>query len=60
VAFTNTRFRDVGGSVVHSGHWTFTGIKDGERVVIPARVSFVHGGERCQIVDHHSSLMPSG
>lgn len=59
VAFTETRYRSVAGAVVHSGHWTFTGVKGGERVEIPARVSFVYGGESCKIVDHHSSLMPS-
>lgn len=58
VEFTDTRFKQLGDVVVHSGHWTFRGMMNGAPAEIKARVSFVYAGKNCLIHDHHSSLLP--
>jgi uncharacterized protein (TIGR02246 family) len=61
VAFGDQLIRVYGNAAVNTGYYTFSYEKDGETKTLPARYSFtyVKNGERWQIVDHHSSAMPS-
>jgi uncharacterized protein (TIGR02246 family) len=61
VSFGDQLIRVYGNTAVNTGYYTFSYAKDGEIKSLPARYSFtyVKNGERWQIVDHHSSAMPS-
>ena len=61
VLFGDQLIRVYGGTAVNTGYYTFSYTKDGETKSLPARYSFtyVKGGDRWLIVDHHSSAMPS-
>jgi uncharacterized protein (TIGR02246 family) len=61
VAFGDQLIRVYGNAAVNTGYYTFSYVKDGETKTLAARYSFtyVKNGERWQIVDHHSSAMPS-
>jgi uncharacterized protein (TIGR02246 family) len=60
VAFGEQLIRVYGTTVVNTGYYTFSYVKDGESKTLPARYSFtfVKDGEKWIIVDHHSSAMP--
>ncbi len=49
-----------GGNAVSSGIYTFSGVKNGKAVNIPARFTFVYedSPQGCLLIDHHSSQMP--
>jgi len=61
VAFGDQLIRVYGSTAVNTGYYTFSYVKGGETKSLPARYSFtyVKNGEHWQIVDHHSSAMPS-
>ena len=61
VAFGDQLIRVYGVTAVNTGYYTFSYVKGGETKSLPARYSFtyVKNGEHWQIVDHHSSAMPS-
>jgi len=52
--------RVYGDIAINTGYYTFNVLRDGKRVGIPARFSFVYRlrDGRWMIVDHHSSRMP--
>jgi len=54
------RVRVYGDMAVNSGTYTFSTVRDGKPVTIPARFSFVYRNRngRWMIVDHHSSARP--
>jgi hypothetical protein len=55
-----SHIRVFGNVAVNSGYYTFSCLKDGRRVDLPARFSFTYlkEPEGWLIVDHHSSRMP--
>jgi uncharacterized protein (TIGR02246 family) len=55
------RVRIYGEMAINSGTYTFSTVRDGKPVTIPARFSFVYRNRngRWMIVDHHSSAMPA-
>ena len=61
VAFGDQLIRVYGVTAVNTGYYTFSYVKGGDTKSFPARYSFtyVKNGEHWQIVDHHSSAMPS-
>jgi uncharacterized protein (TIGR02246 family) len=61
VTFGEQLIRVYGTTAVNTGYYTFSYIKDGETKSWPARYSFtyVKNGDTWQIVDHHSSAMPT-
>ena len=61
VGFGEQLIRVYGDTAVNTGYYTFLYVKDGEPKTLPARYSFtfVKDGGSWQIVDHHSSAMPS-
>lgn len=60
VKFDNQNIRVYGSVAVNSGLYTFSFTKDGKKVSIPARYTFVYllTPEGWRIVDHHSSELP--
>jgi uncharacterized protein (TIGR02246 family) len=60
VTFGEQNIRVYGDTAVNSGYYTFSFVRDGQTVTIPARYSFVYKrrGNDWLIVDHHSSAMP--
>ena len=61
VTFGEQLIRVYGTTAVNTGSYTFSYQKDGETKSWPARYSFtyVKNGDFWQIVDHHSSAMPT-
>lgn len=61
VTFGEQFIRVYGETVVNTGYYTFSYVKDGETKTLPARYSFTFakGDKGCLIVDHHSSAMPA-
>ncbi len=61
VSFGDQLIRVYGDTVVNTGYYTFSYVKDGETKTIPARYSFVYvkGDKGWLIVDHHSSAVPA-
>src|SRR6266403_872042 len=61
VTFGEQLIRVYGGTAVNTGYYTFSYVKDGEAMSLPARYSFTYVkiGNSWLIVDHHSSAMPS-
>jgi uncharacterized protein (TIGR02246 family) len=60
VTFGEQLIRVYGSTAVNTGSYTFSYLKDGQTMTLPARYSFtfVKEGEKWIIVDHHSSVMP--
>ena len=60
VTFHDRNIRCYGNMAVSSGTYTFTLTKDGEKMVIPSRYSFVYTKQNHNwlIVEHHSSPLP--
>jgi hypothetical protein len=60
VDITDRYTRIFGDAAVTSGIYTFSFTNNGEKVLIPARFSFVHLQKdgKWMIIDHHSSKMP--
>ena len=55
------RIRVFGKIAINTGYYTFSVLRGGKRIKVPARFSFTyrqHGEGRWMIVDHHSSRMP--
>ena len=53
--------RVFGDIAVNTGFYTFTDVRDGEKVTFDARFSFVYkrdANDKWLIVDHHSSSVP--
>ncbi len=61
VTFHDPLIRVYGNTAVNTGSYTFSWVKNGQEVTIPARYSFTYVKRNgCwQIVDHHSSVMPA-
>ena len=61
VVLGEQRTRVYGDTAINTGLYTFTNIRDGNPVTIPARFSLTYRrrDERWLIVDHHSSSVPS-
>lgn len=61
VAFGEQHIRVHGDSATNSGSYTFTLMREGKPVPVPARYTFAYRkvGSRWLIVDHHSSLRPA-
>jgi uncharacterized protein (TIGR02246 family) len=61
VSFGDQLIRVYGDTVVNTGYYTFSYVKDGETKTIPARYSLVYakGDKGWLIVDHHSSAVPA-
>lgn len=61
VTFGESRIRVYGDVAIHTGHYTFSGVRDGQPTSTPARFSFTFRlrDGRWWIVDHHSSAMPA-
>ena len=61
VSFGDQLIRVYGDTVVNTGYYTFSYVKDGEAKTIPARYSLVYakGDKGWLIVDHHSSAVPA-
>lgn len=55
------RIRVYGNIAINTGYYTFSVLRGGERVNIPARFSFTYRltDGKWMIVDHHSSRMPA-
>jgi hypothetical protein len=49
-----------GDTAINSGIYTFSSVRDGKPITIPARFSFAyrHRDGRWVIIDHHSSVVP--
>jgi hypothetical protein len=59
VEFRDPVIRRYGKVAVNTGYYTFSWFENGEKVVVPARYSFVYLFEKdWKIVDHHSSMIP--
>lgn len=60
-ALNEQNVRIYGDMAINSGTYTFTVVRDGKPVAIPARFSFTYrrAGGQWLIVDHHSSGMPA-
>ena len=60
VKFGQQKIRVYGDIAINSGFYTFSYLRDGETVSLPARYSFVYRkrGNDWLIVDHHSSALP--
>ena len=61
VAIGEHRIRVYGNTAINTGYYTFSNVRDGQPVTIPARFSFTYRQRegRWQIVDHHSSAVPA-
>jgi uncharacterized protein (TIGR02246 family) len=61
VAFSEQLIRVHGDAATNSGSYTFTVMRDGKPVVVPARYTLAYRriGGRWLIVDHHSSIRPA-
>ena len=61
VTFDDSSIRCYGNLAINSGSYTFSLIKDGEKVVIPSRYSFTYikRNGHWLIIEHHSSATPS-
>ena len=61
VAFGEQNIRVHGDAATNSGSYTFTIMRDGKPVPLPARYTLAYRkvGDRWLIVDHHSSLRPA-
>jgi hypothetical protein len=61
VTFGEQLIRVYGTTAVNTSNYTFSYVKDGETKSWPARYSFtyVKNGDVWQIIDHHSSAMPT-
>lgn len=61
VALGDQRVRVYGDMAVNTGYYTFSNVRDGQPVTVPARFSFVYRQRdgRWIIVDHHSSAVPA-
>lgn len=61
VVFHDSNIRCFGEIAINSGSYTFTLVKEGEKLTIPARYSFTYVKRNGQwlIAEHHSSAMPS-
>jgi len=60
VTFNNFNIRFYGSTAISSGLYTFSLVKAGQQIVVPARYSFTyvkHSGGWL-IAEHHSSVMP--
>jgi uncharacterized protein (TIGR02246 family) len=55
------RVRVYGDTAINSGAYTFSSVRDGKPITIPARFSFVYRNRdgRWVIIDHHSSVVPA-
>jgi len=60
VVFIDSKIRCYGDMAVSSGRYTFTFVKDGEKLSVPSRYSLVfkRRGGNWLIVEHHSSVIP--
>jgi len=60
VVFNDFNIRFYGDTAISSGLYTFSLVKAGQKLVIPARYSFtyVKKNGRWLIVEHHSSVLP--
>jgi hypothetical protein len=60
VTFNDCNIRLYGDTAIGSGLYTFSLVKAGQKLVIPARYSFTYIKQngRWLIVEHHSSVMP--
>ena len=60
VVFQEQNIRIYGDLALNSGTYTFTGVRDGKPVSLPARFSIAYRRQERKwlIVDHHSSWMP--
>jgi len=58
VTLDEQHIRVYGDVAVNTGYYTFSDVRDGQNVSIPARYTFVywHRDAKWWIVDHHSSL----
>lgn len=54
------RVRVYGDTAINTGYYTFSDVRDGQPVTLPARFSFAYRQRdgRWMIVDHHSSRVP--
>ena len=61
VAIGEHRIRVYGDTAINSGLYTFSNVRDGQPVTVPARFSFTYRQRdgRWLIVDHHSSAVPA-
>jgi len=61
VAVGEHRIRVYGETAINTGYYTFSNVRDGQPVTIPARFSFTYRQRerRWLIVDHHSSAVPA-
>jgi uncharacterized protein (TIGR02246 family) len=61
VTLGDSRIRVYGDLAIHTGHYTFSGVRDGQPTSTPARFSFAFRlrDGRWWIVDHHSSAVPA-
>jgi uncharacterized protein (TIGR02246 family) len=55
------RIRVYGDTAINTGYYTFSNVRDGQPVTVPARFSFTYRQRdgRWLIVDHHSSAVPA-
>ncbi len=60
VVFNDFNIRFYGDTAISSGRYTFSLVRAGQKLVIPARYSFtyVRQNDSWLIVEHHSSMMP--
>lgn len=60
VVFNTSSIRCYGDTAVSSGSYTFSFVKDGEKLTIPSRFTLVYirRGGKWLIVEHHSSITP--
>jgi uncharacterized protein (TIGR02246 family) len=61
VELEEQRLRIYDAMALNTGSYTFSDVRDGQRITIPARFSFTYRQRegRWLIVDHHSSAVPS-
>ena len=61
VVFNASNIRCYGDTAVSSGSYTFSFVKDGEKLTIPSRFTlvYVRRGGKWLIVEHHSSIIPA-
>lgn len=60
VVLGEQRARVYGRVAINTGYYTFSDVRDGQPVTVPARFSFTYHQRdgRWMIVDHHSSRVP--
>jgi uncharacterized protein (TIGR02246 family) len=60
VVLGEQRARVYGQVAINTGYYTFSDVRDGQPVTVPARFSFTYHQRdgRWMIVDHHSSRVP--